>query len=384
MGPGKHPQGGLGVTLLTKNADRTKEGVHAFLIGVGKYPHLKNGRSTKKFPYAGDLGQLSSPYHSVEVFANWLRNDLNLPGSPLRSLRVLASSPLKGFINPWGEPNIAAIRQEAMDWYTDCNHHSGNVALFYFCGHGVVLGDRSFFLAQDFGRHKLTPFTGSFDPAAFADACLATRASRQLFLLDACRSTPAELRRQFTNPSPTELVSPHRHSNLGKHQQAELYASELGTKAYGMPNKPTVFMSSLLTSMRGAGAHQTMEADWVVGTDSLRSGLNFMVKRQYETDLQQVSFGKLSADFELHAIAGTPLVPVVVRTEPKTRLADLRLQTDCLQHKAVPDGKPWHVDVLAGNRKFYAGNAANPLLFSKTEDVYPQYRVISIPCGDDQ
>ena len=75
---------------------------------------------------------------------------------------------------------------------------------------------------------------------------------------------------------------------------------------------------------------------------------------------------------------------MVVRTSPATRLADLQLQTDCPQYKTVPDGKPWNIDVLAGNRTFYAGDAANPLKFSKVEDVYPQYRVISIPCGDDQ
>ncbi|RYH66487.1 MAG: caspase family protein [Alcaligenaceae bacterium] len=372
------------MTLLTPNADRSMQGVHAFLIGVGKYPHLKDGRSTTKFPYRGDIGQLSSPYHSVEAFSTWLLNDLNLPGSPLRSLRVLASSPVKGMATTWDKPDIATIEQEAKAWYGDCNKHAGNVALFYFCGHGVLLGDRSFFLAQDFGKNELTPFKGSFDPAAFADACLATKASKQLFLLDACRSTPAELRKRYKNPSPTELVSAVEHKNQGKHQQAELYASDLGTKAYGAKGGPSVFMSSLLASMKGAGAHQTMSAEWVVGTDSLRSGLNFLVKRHYEAGLQQVSFGKLSADFDLHAISDTPVVPVVVRTSPATRLADLQLQTDCPQHKTAPDGKPWNIDVLAGNRKFYAGDATNPLKFSKIEDVYPQYRVISIPCGDDQ
>lgn len=371
------------MTLLTPVADRSKQGVHAFLIGVGKYPHLEGGRSRKKFPYAGHIGQLKSPYHSVEAFSTWLRNDLNLAGSPVRSLRVLASSPVKGMVSAWDEPSIAKIQQEAKEWYKDCNEHPGNVALFYFCGHGVLLGDRSFLLAQDFGKDELTPFKGSFDPAAFADAFLATKSSKQVFLLDACRTTPAELRRVFKNPTPTELVSARSHSNLGKHQQAELYASELGTKAYGVEGKPTVFMSYLLASMKGAGAHQTMTADWVVGTDSLRSGVNFLAKRQYEDGLQHVSFGKLSADFELHAIPDTPVVPVVVRTSPATRLGDLQLQTDCPQHKTVPDGKPWHIDVLAGSRTFYAGDAANPLKFAKVEDVFPQYRIISIPCGDD-
>lgn len=373
------------MTLITPEADRVEVGVHALLIGVGKYPHLKGGKSKTQFPHAGDIGQLTSPYHSVKAFADWLRTGLNRPGTPLRSLRVLAGSPVKGeATHGWDEPTVANIRKAVSEWNKDCDHHGDNVALFYFCGHGVVLGDTTALLAQDFGKEVDSPFLGSFDPAAFADACASTKASKQLFLMDACRSTPPELRAKYKSTTPPELLTPVLNSNGGSREQAELFASELGASAYGVDNKPSVFMSSLLTSMKGAGAQQNDDEDWVVGTASLRTGLDWLVKREYDKKLQRVSFGKMSADFELHTIIGNPSVAVTVRTKPLARLADLRLETDCLQYRPVPDAKPWHVDVPAGKRSFYAGNAANPKQFVHQEELAPQYRVISIPCGDDQ
>ncbi|CAJ3151418.1 Uncharacterized protein containing caspase domain [Burkholderia pseudomallei] len=373
------------MTLLTPEDERTKVGVHALLIGVGRYPHLKDGRSRTKFDHAGDIGQLTSPYHSVKAFSDWLRDEINLPGAPLRSLRVLASSPVKGVAtHGWIDPEIKNIRKAAAGWYADCDRHSDNVALFYFCGHGVVLGNITALLAQDFGKEELSPFLGSFDPAALADACMAAKATRQLFLIDACRSTPPELRSRFKSPSIPEMLTPRTHSNQGSHQQAELFASQLGTNAYGIDDKPSVFMSSLLASMKGAGAHQNSDGDWVVGTASLRTGLDWLVSRDYEEKVQRVAFGKMSVDFDLHAILGNPSVPVTVRTKPLARLAELQLQTDCPQYRTHPSAKPWQINVEAGKRTFFAGDAANPKQFSHIEDIVPQYRVVSIRCGDDQ
>lgn len=373
------------MTLLTPDADRTKVGVHALLIGVGRYPHLKDGKSKIKFDHAGDIGQLTSPYHSVKAFSEWLRSEMTLPGAPLSSLRVLASSPSSSVVTEgWERPEIGNIRTAVGDWYKDCDRHSNNVALFYFCGHGVVLGNITALLAQDFGKEALSPFLGSFDPAALADACMAAKASRQLFLIDACRGTPPELRKRFKAPSIPEVLTAITHSNQGSHQQAELFASELGRSAYGIDNKPSIFMSSLLASMKGAGARQNENGDWVVGTTSLRTGLDWLVGRSYEKKLQRVAFGKMSMDFDLHAISGNPLVPVTVRTNPIARLAELQLQTDCQQHRANPSAKPWHINVEAGQREFFAGDACNPKQFTHTEYIVPQYRVVSITCGDDQ
>lgn len=49
------------VTLLAPNDDRTKVGVRALLIGVGRYPHLKDGKSKIRFDHAGDIGRFTEP-----------------------------------------------------------------------------------------------------------------------------------------------------------------------------------------------------------------------------------------------------------------------------------------------------------------------------------
>lgn len=61
---------------------------------------VKDGRSRSKFPQAGGIGQLGSPYHSVEAFSNWLRKDFNLLE---RAFEVFAYWPAprqKGWLTP--------------------------------------------------------------------------------------------------------------------------------------------------------------------------------------------------------------------------------------------------------------------------------------------
>lgn len=115
------------MTLLTPESDRSIVGVHALLIGVGRYPHLKDGKSKSKFPLAGNIGQLTSPYHSVEAFSNWLRTEMNVPQAPLSSLRVLANSPTTGLAKSnFGVPDIKNIRSAVAEWFADCDKNSGN------------------------------------------------------------------------------------------------------------------------------------------------------------------------------------------------------------------------------------------------------------------
>lgn len=369
------------MALLTNPADGNLEGVHALLIGVGKYPHLLDGASNIRFAHCAEMGQLTSPYHSVKKFKDWLQTNGKLAGKPLRSLRVLASSPKPVANLGFGVPTLANIRKMTHEWIGDCGKHRENVALFYFCGHGLEHGGCTALLAQDFGSDSISPFAHSFDPNLLVSAALAYKASKQLFLVDACRGNPDEVKDRYKRITPVSLVDHLEHSNTGLTKQSHIRATELTKSAFGVENGPSVFMTALLDSMRGAGALQQPHGQWVVNTSTLRQGIDSLVKRDHG-EIQSVAFDGLSSDFLVHEIGGTPAIPVDVTVTPESSLSALRLSTDCGKVRNKNSSTPWRVEVDPGNREFYAGSVTNPKKHIKADLVTPPRRVVTIPCGD--
>jgi hypothetical protein len=370
------------MTLLYQHADQKTVGLHALLIGVGAYPHLDGGHSQPKFDLGKGMTQLSSPYRSVAALAAWLQNGQLLNGTPLCSLRVLASSD-EGGDNSWDNPTMSTIESEVGNWFKDANQHEDNFALFYFCGHGLLIGSVTALLAQDFGSNEQNPFSHSFDPAKFESGMLSCQASRQLFILDTCSTSPRKMRERYQAISPSALVQPvNGHERLGITKQAEIRASELGTAAYGQPNKPSVFMEQFLKSMQGAGAIKDGNGKWVIKTNSLRTGVDWLVQRSENSEAQLVGFGSVSADFPFHELNNDPVVPVKVICEPQERLGFSSLRTKG-HSRDIPSLEPWHLDLPYGEYEFEASDNETGTVYVKQEHATPQYTVVSIKCGDE-
>jgi hypothetical protein len=370
------------VTLLTKAADRKNVGLHAILIGVGVYPHLESGSSKKKFALGEGMTQLTSPYHSVEAFATWLQREFRLTNTPLRSLRVLASSP-EGH-GTYTAPTMGAIKSSVDDWVADVDTHEDNFALFYFCGHGLFIGNVTALLAQDFGRSANRPFENSFDPQKLEAGMLGCKAARQLFIVDACSNAPRDLLKTYRSIAPAALVEPtDSHHRLGVTKQAELRASELGTTAFGQVGKPSVFMESFLLSLQGAGTLQNGEGKWVAQTTPLRIGVDWLVKRAEKKETQWVSFGPgVASEMDFHELPGNPLVPVKVICKPLEKLAQSSLTSSSGHSRPTPLGEAWHFDVPFGEYEFSAKDELTGTISKATSHASPAYRVVSIQCEE--
>lgn len=153
--------------LLNQTAQTPQ--THVLIIGVGGYPHLKDGNQynpqTASGRYKG-LGQLSCPAHSVRALYDAV---IDLAADdrwvlPLGSVEVLASDFGGTDVQIGGEvctrPTQAAIATAFGEWWDRCAVHPQNCAIFYFCGHGLKRAEQ-FLLAEDFlgvpGAQPLIP-----------------------------------------------------------------------------------------------------------------------------------------------------------------------------------------------------------------------------------
>lgn len=343
------------------------------------------GHALCRFAPEAGLEELTSPLYSVEAFADWLRVGLRVSDAPLRTLRVLASSPTRDAPWPNSEPTFENMKQYIQAWFDDVNEHEGNLALFYFCGHGLRVGDVHALLAQDFGSDVHAPFDYALEPELFAGAMRKAKARRQIYLIDAC-STSVPLPEDYDEVRPRSVIQAARNHNLGVVKPVYIRASEFGTRAYGVENAPSLFMSSFLEAMNGAAALKRGPAQWVVKTHMLKPALDWLIQRRPDGQGQEVSYGAgFSSAVDFHELAGAPLVPVQVSCDPEDFEAFSCLHVDQV-HRCGAGQSPWNVDLTLGQHDFEAVESGPdaPVLRGQTlaEPVFPPYAMVSIPCGD--
>lgn len=365
------------MALIFDHREDGKPGVHAILIGVGNYPFLKPG--PQQYAPAAGLDQLESPLYSIEAFAEWLRAEMNVAATPLRTLRVLGASPTREPLVSISEPSFVNIDKAVRDWYDDVDTHQDNLALFYFCGHGIKVGEVHALLAEDFGQNRHNPFNHALDPDMLANAMRKARANRQIFLIDSC-SAPVDLPEDL-EPAPQTIISASKNINLANGQHVLLRASEFGTSAFGMTKGPSLFMEAFLESMQGAGMVK-IGGKWVIQTEMLKIALNWLVGLKPEGQGQIVGSGGvgLSSPFVFHEISGDPIIPVKVWCDPKDFEAFTVLRVDQVDH-CEAGSWPGKVSLVRGSHQFSAVETNIDVVHGDVNDtVHPPYGDVSVPC----
>lgn len=152
------------MTELFHDARRDEPAMHALVIGVGSYPYLPGGPLAdprEAFTFDG-MRQLTSPPRSALAFARLLVDGGTARWNvPAGSVDLLISSP-DGDVPPGlpepapREPTIDRIREAFAAWLARCATHPENVAVLYFCGHGLQ-AESQLLLAGDFNRFGATP-----------------------------------------------------------------------------------------------------------------------------------------------------------------------------------------------------------------------------------
>ncbi len=239
------------------------------MIGVGDYPHLMGGAAHPAVTNFG-LQQLTTTRLTAIRVAEWLAADHRHPASPLGSIE-LSLSPAEQLTR--ADNSQVAIEvstknniKQAFDrWWARCHALAGNIAFFYFAGHGISTASQ-YLLASDFGKPTVPDlWAHCIDFDGMRVGMRANAANTQLFFVDACREKPIDALVQ-QNPHGDPLCSSSIFDQVAA--SAAYYAAADGRQAYGPATDITFFSTAVLEALAGAGALRK-NGTWVVDTFSL-------------------------------------------------------------------------------------------------------------------
>lgn len=332
---------------MTLVVDRQASGpaVHVLAIGVGAYRHLPKGAEPVPHDTYG-LGQLTGPPHSAIHFVEWIENHLRHPTVELGTIELLLSTRSRSDVpDRYADvdvPTMAEVTRAFDDWYARCDADPDNVAILYFCGHGVERGNQ-FLLLEDFGRVKHRMLENAVDIDSTFDGLASCRARRQYVFVDACREIPYDLARKLGSNAAI-LAEPEGVTDNRSDKALVKATSGPGQKAYGRPGMPTRFTRALVGGLDGRGA-VLREGVWQVSISYLSAAINFILREDPDAPPQQPDYLGSSAD-ALHQLPGPPEVPVRILSSPdgaartaSVALASYTDPTTCLTPTA--DGDTW-------------------------------------------
>ena len=251
--------------------------LHAFVIGVGDYPHLLGGNGAPANDQLS-LSQVTTPRHTAPAIVDWLLNAYSNANCPLGSVEVL-TSPVSTIQTNQGNPaadqaTMQGIKDAFKAWYGRCNSHKDNIAFFYFCGHGIRKADQ-FLLPEDFGNPaEPNEWENCINFDEMRSGMRKCKADTQLFFVDACRETPFGLLTQL-NVHGNALITASTSDSVAC--SATYYATTEGKKAFGPPNDVTYFGQAVLSCLKGAGG-LNISGQWMVDTYQLSTALGQVVR----------------------------------------------------------------------------------------------------------
>ncbi|WP_287040930.1 caspase family protein [Mycobacterium sp.] len=311
---------------MTQIIETQSEGpqIHVLAIGVGAYRHLRDGSEPVDHDTLG-LKQLTGPPHSVLAFVEWITR-INHPTARLGTVELLVSPEIEyrrtgGSSIKVEAPSASNVEDAFERWYRRCDERKSNVAVFYFCGHGVELNSQ-FLLLEDFGKSNLALLKNSIDIGDLYAAMKQCQARAQYYFVDACRGIPAEFYGMLKGEADKLLqgelgIDPRTDSVL-------LFATSGGSKAYGKPNEPTLFTQALIRALDGLGSRNG-GSGWVVNMSDVQRAITLLTPKQLPAVRHCKGVG------ELHILAHGPTVPVNIGCDPAAAVAEASIAVTSLR-----------------------------------------------------
>lgn len=343
--------------LSEKHAAGPGPKTHALIIGVGYYHHLPGGHGAT-VKESMDLEQLSSPPISARAFAKWVLEDLHNQRAPLGSVELLLS-PSSEFVLPNGivrnppRAKMQEIQAAFQRWYQRCDTDANNVALFYFCGHGVMRRNLAL-LTEDYGASLLTPFHTAIDINITWEGMARCKAETQCYFIDSCRQASWTTHKQLDDEA-LPLISPS--FGGGNNRDAPRFmATGPAKSAYGMSGGLTVFTGALLSCLK-RGARKN-KGRWLVTTQRLSEALCSTMQELSE-NAERPQFPSPEGTIKgntIHELPGPPEVPVRLLCHPgvATQHAQLELFLSVPPNKPryardLPTPNRWEIRAQAGH-----------------------------------
>jgi hypothetical protein len=362
---------------------------HALVIGVGLYRHLP--ALTGPLGPLGDevtqldhgLAQLTSPPISAQAFAQWLvkhfKNDL----APLGTLELLVSESTPApFDLPDGrqltpdEARLQEVEAAFKAWRRRCDSHRGNIALFYYCGHGVLVNGDQVLLLDDYGADKWEPFAASINIGKMQQGMDGCKAGLQCYFIDACSnvSHQASNLRNSVGQSWADATWPAQEDR--QPITLVLQAAVEGKGAVGGRGEVSRFTRALLQCLDG-GASRREGEKWIVTTTSLIDSVYRVVESLNKLEPEPALIPKAVpvARGVVHYRKDPPIVPVVIQLSPKNALSAAELRLDTIKpsqwyRKRDPAPQPWEPDDVPAGTYFLRARFNSPH-YKNFDEVFP-------------
>jgi hypothetical protein len=317
--------------------------VHALVIGVGQYTHLDQ-------PAAAEFGLdpvLTSPPLSAAAFAGFVLDELDELGGTraLGSVDLYLSgattftSGRSGEVSAIDAPTTENVVAAIKAWAARCRSHEENLALFYFCGHGIDKARELGLLLADFGSEP-NLFENSISVTALQGAMGAERSPRQqCFFVDACRQPSPEAMR-YAGPVGRDVLG-WKIDLRGAEDSSIFYATLPTDPAYGQTGDVAPFTRSLLRALRGLGVRTLRNGYWEVTTSYLQQAIRAAMRADgigWKLG-QRPQRGGWEGDLPVHRVLDPGEIPVNLEVQPVDQVQLVTLRRAGVVHQLLPGGR---------------------------------------------
>ena len=328
------------MTLLFSRPAGDGPVTHAFVVGVGGYPHAKPGRGAIAGLEARDL---PSAADSARYFCDWLLANRDNLVAPLASIEVLVGETGEGTNRYVWQPDLPAgeavpavignataqaVKDAGRAWLERLDRRAGDIALFYCCGHGASLKSEPVLFLEDLNGDPTNPWS-CINVRRLASAfCKNPTIGGALLFVDACGETIPGF--ALADALDTRFW-PVPAFNQPEIPKALLFcAAPSGLLAYDgqMPNSDVRlgrFTQTLVKALDGA-AVEPWRQGWAVSSAGLGHHLKkmqqFYVPGWNDHPFEPTPVMSLNDVLQIVRPAN-PVVPVLARTNPAQAMGQL-------------------------------------------------------------
>jgi hypothetical protein len=368
---------------MTLLLDRQVAGpaTHAFLVGVGDFPHAAGGARQE----LEDVPNLPSAADSVKLMCDWLLNNRDKLAAPLATLEVLISDPEGGAARyPWpaeravDRASRANVEEAGQRWLGRFTAGSNHTAIFYGCGHGASLTAEPVLFLDDLNKNLVNPWP-HIHAANLARALrVHQNVGTAYIFIDACGQKVQEFElTPLDHRQPAVFYNRAAFGAVGANKVMLMAGAPEGQLAYDAPLPAGLFdpalagvpigrfTQTLAMALNGSSVRSS-HGQWVVNSTGLRDDLK---------KLKQFYFPKLNDyPFEPTPIYGfnevrpfsypdRPIVPIVATANPAEKIGDYMLAFSDAPPPPRPTGggtpscgirKAWILEAPPRNTSMYA------------------------------
>ncbi len=349
---------------------------HVFIIGIGYYPFLVNPSPRLesklfKFGLSNLEPLLSCPPISAKEFAKWMEKEYHNPKAPLASIDMFISAGKKrgrdiipktesytsfktGISYEIDRATPSNIESAFIEWLARCNeettreHH--NVAIFYFCGHGLGISRRQILPFENFGEcpEKLFRKDCIDLDSTLIEMKTACRAEIQSYFIDSCLPQLSKSSEISGNSGITLVTGEGINSPVSP--QLILRASSINSAAYGEREKTSYFTQALIESFNRYASGYSNEK-WIVRLSRINEAVKQTVARLSNGIQNNTGYQDDTKTYTFHELEEPPQLPVNVCIEPSNvaEKAQIELKSS---DKLKSSGKkynlpPWDIEIQA-------------------------------------